>query len=331
MTPTAKKNSDSHPAHNSNLSTESTPSQPTEPTKIRSMTGFARVAGNAGDNVEFVLTLKSVNHRFLDLQFHLPTGLDALEMRWRKVLKERLVRGHIDVRLSLASPAPRESIQYNPAVVRAYLTAFRAEASGHDLPGKPDLNVAFQLPGAWLVENAPSNGDPSEIDEAVDASLIAAIESLNAMREQEGASLAEILRRTLTRLQQQVDELSELRADMQQAYSDRLEQKMREILGDAAPPQDRIVVEAALMAERSDVEEEIARMRAHIGHFHDLLRQGGELGKKLDFLLQEMGREANTTLSKTGGIANRSLRITELGLAMKTEIEKAREQVQNIE
>lgn len=326
-----KKESRSQSPNADKPAPEATPDRSNESAPIRSMTGFARVTGTAPDNVVFVLTLKSVNHRFLDLQFHLPNGMDALEMRWRKTLKERLVRGHVDVRLSLASTASHESIQYNPAVIRAYLTAFRAEASGHDLPGKPDLNVAFQLPGAWLVENAPPSGDLSEIDEAADASLMTAIESLNAMREQEGATLAEELRQTLTRLQQQVDGLSELRADMQQAYSERLEQKMREILGDAAPPQDRIVVEAALMAERSDIEEEIARMRAHIGHFHDLLRQGGELGKKLDFLLQEMGREANTTLSKTGGIANRSLRITELGLAVKSEIEKAREQVQNLE
>jgi uncharacterized protein (TIGR00255 family) len=107
---------------------------------------------------------------------------------------------------------------------------------------------------------------------------------------------------------------------------------MREMLGDTLSlDRDRILQEAALLAERSDVEEEMARMRAHIEHFRDLLDQGGELGKKLDFLLQEMTREANTTLSKTGGIANRSLRITELGLDMKSEIEKAREQVQNLE
>ncbi len=110
------------------------------------------------------------------------------------------------------------------------------------------------------------------------------------------------------------------------------EQKMQELLGDSLSlDRDRILQEAALLAERSDVEEEMARMRAHIDHFQDLLAKGGELGKKLDFLLQEMTREANTTLSKTGGIATRTLRITELGLAMKSEIEKAREQVQNLE
>ncbi len=298
---------------------------------IRSMTGFARVAGVTSGNSPFVLSLKSVNHRYLDLQFHLPSGLDALEMRWRGVLKEHLVRGHIDVRLALQNVSSNAAAQYNPAVIRAYIEAFRSSASEHDLSGKPDLNVALRLPGAWSIESRETESDLAGLEEAADASLLSAIDSLNVMRENEGSALAKELRMTMVRLQDQVDDLSALRAGMQQAHIDRLDQKMREILGDGAPPPDRILLEAALLAERSDVEEEMARMRAHIGHFQDLLAKGGELGKKLDFLLQEMTREANTTLSKTGGIANRTLRITELGLAMKSEIEKAREQVQNLE
>lgn len=298
---------------------------------VRSMTGFARVAGTAPNGSEIVLTLKSVNHRYLDLQFHLPNGFDALEMRWRRALKERLIRGHIDVRLVLTNPSASSAAQFNPEVVRAYVNAFRAASAEHDLPGKPDLNVALQLPGAWPSEANGVAPEASAFEDSSDSILSAAIDNLNAMRSQEGSILAEELRRTLTRLQTQVDELAGLRADMQRACAERLDQKMREILGGTAVPPERIAIEAALLAERSDVEEEIARLRAHIGHFHDLLNQGGELGKKLDFLLQEMTREANTTLSKTGGIANRSLRITELGLAMKAEIEKAREQVQNLE
>ncbi len=299
---------------------------------IRSMTGFARLAGATADNTAFVLSLKSVNHRYLDLQFHLPGGMDALEMEWRKILKQHLVRGHVDVRLSFHRANEETGAQYNPAVIRTYLESFRAAAAEHDLPGGPDLNVAFRLPGAWTMENNRSEEDLSGIETAAASLMLPAIESLNAMRTQEGKALAEELRLTMTRLQAQVDELSSLRMDMQQAQTERLDQKMREMLGEGfAMDRDRILQEAALLAERSDVEEEMARMRAHIEHFLDLLRQGGELGKKLDFLLQEMTREANTTLSKTGGIANRTLRITELGLAMKSEIEKAREQVQNIE
>lgn len=301
---------------------------------IRSMTGFARFTGVAPANSTFVLTLKSVNHRYLDLQFYLPNGMDALEMLWRKTLKEHMVRGHVEVRLSVqrenVAPAP----QYNPAIVQAYIDAFRTASSKHKLRGvQPDLNVALRLPGVWSMENShPEEDVQTSIELAAAAALLPAIESLNAMRAQEGHALAEELERILSRLQKQVDELATLRAGMQQAQTERLDQKMREMLGDSfALDRDRILQEAAMLAERSDIEEELARLRAHIDQFLRLLEQGGELGKKLDFMLQEMTREANTTLSKTGSIAVRSLRITELGLAMKSEIEKAREQVQNLE
>lgn len=296
------------------------------------MTGFARIAGATPTNISFVLSLKSVNHRFLDLQFHLPGGMDAFEMQCRKLLKEQLVRGHVEVRLSVQRNSGDSSARHNPDAIRAYLEAFRAAAAENHLAAEPDLNIAFRLPGAWLSESNGSDNDQAEIALAAAACVLPAIESLNAMRAQEGSALAEELHLTLARLRTHVDELSGLRAGMQQAHIERIEQKMRELLGDAfSLDRDRILQEAALLAERSDVEEEMTRMRAHIDHFQDLLRQGGEVGKKLDFLLQEMTREANTTLSKTGNIASRSLRITELGLAMKSEIEKAREQVQNLE
>ncbi len=301
---------------------------------IRSMTGFARLNGVAPGNTSFVMTLKSVNHRYLDLQFYLPNGMDALEILWRKTIKEHVVRGHIEVRLSVQRESAIPAPQYNPAVVKAYVEAFRAASSEHKVRGvQPDLNSALRLPGAWSMESArPEETEQTQIELAAAAALLPAMESLNAMRAQEGEILARELQTILSRLQEQVDELSSLRAGMQQAQTERLDQKMRELLGDSFNlDRDRILQEAALLAERSDIEEELARLRAHIDQFRRLLDQGGEVGKKLDFMLQEMTREANTTLSKTGSIAARSLRITELGLAMKSEIEKAREQVQNLE
>lgn len=301
------------------------------------MTGFARISKSMPDNTGLALTLKSVNHRYLDLQFHLPNGMDALEVQWRGVLKKSLLRGHVEVRLSVSRPNDESNPQWNSAAIGAYIAAFRAAALEHGLKGEPDLNVAFRLPGTWTAESSGTANDPATAleNEAAEC-LIPAIEALNAMREQEGAALVQELRQTLLRLQNHVDELAGLRAGMQQAHMERLEQKMRELLADLPAGMgsldgSRILQEAALLAERSDVEEEMARMRAHIAHFEGVLREGGEVGKRLDFLLQEMAREANTTLSKTSGIASRSLRITELGLAMKAEIEKAREQVQNIE
>jgi len=130
---------------------------------IRSMTGFARIAGVTPSNTPFVLSLKSVNHRFLDLQFHLPNGMDALEMQCRKLLKENLVRGHIEVRLAVHRANIDSSPHYNPAALRAYLEAFRAAAAEHGIAGEPDLNVALRLPGAWLTESNGAEDDQAEI------------------------------------------------------------------------------------------------------------------------------------------------------------------------
>ena len=159
---------------------------------IRSMTGFARLTGVAPGNTTFVVTLKSVNHRYLDLQFYLPNGMDALEILWRKTIKEHVVRGHIEVRLSLqresAAPAP----QYNPAVVKAYIEAFRAASSENKIRGvQPDLNSALRLPGVWTME-APraEETEQTQIELAAAAALQPAMESLNAMRAQEGRVLA---------------------------------------------------------------------------------------------------------------------------------------------
>ena len=127
-----------------------------------------------------------------------------------------------------------------------------------------------------------------------------------------------------------VDQVANFREDVQKAYFDRLSQRLEEMAG-ASFDRERILQEAAILVERSDVEEEIARMRTHIAHFESLLDQGGEIGKKLDFLLQEMNREANTLLSKTSGLSGNGAKITEIGLGMKSEIEKAREQVQNLQ
>jgi uncharacterized protein (TIGR00255 family) len=149
------------------------------------------------------------------------------------------------------------------------------------------------------------------------------------MREEEGRGMEAELRRRLQSLSTVTQEVSKLRAAVTRAYMEKVKTRMQELVGNVE--EDRILQEAALLAERSDVQEELVRLQTHIQHFTGLLDQGGEVGKKLDFLLQELNREANTLLSKTSGVAGEGLRITELGLLMKSEIEKCREQVQNIE
>lgn len=301
----------------------------TDPQPVYSMTGFARIAGRVSETLGFTLSLKSVNHRFLDLHMRLPSGAETIEMQLRRVLKEKLRRGHVEVTLSLERSQKAEA-GYDHALVAAYVEAFRAAADEHHLNAEPDLNSVFRLPGVLTSEARSSEEDLRGLEEAVLRETGALIAALNAMRAQEGAALASDLRGGMERLRSMVDEAAQLRDKVQEAYFERLTQRMKTVL-DGGFDTDRILQEAALIAERSDVEEEVTRLRTHIDHFLGLLDQGGEVGKKLDFLLQEMNREANTLLSKTSGVAGNGTRITEAGLGMKSEIEKAREQVQNLE
>ena len=172
--------------------------------------------------------------------------------------------------------------------------------------------------------------------QALEADVVAQtdalVEALNRMRAQEGAALARDLSATMVRLDSAVSQVAQMRHEVQKAYYERISQRLAGLVnGNVGIDRDRVLQEAAMLAERSDVEEEVTRLRTHIQHFQSLLHAGGEMGKKLDFLLQEMNREANTLLSKTGGVSGNGQRITDLGLGMKSEIEKAREQVQNLE
>lgn len=296
---------------------------------VYSMTGFARTSGRISEMLGYTLSLKSVNHRFLDLHMRMPSGTDSLEMQLRKVLKEKIARGHVEVSLSIDRSGKMEA-QYDNALVAAYVAAFRNAASQHGLSGEPDLNAIFRLPGVLTGDSRNSEEELQSIERDVLDRIAALIADLNTMRSEEGKSLAQELRKGLVRLRAFVEQVAELRQDVQKVYFERVSQRLSEMLnGDLDA--DRVLQEAALLAERSDVEEEIARMHTHIAHFESLLDQGGEIGKKLDFLLQEMNREANTLLSKTSGLSGNGTRITELGLGMKSEIEKAREQVQNLE
>jgi uncharacterized protein (TIGR00255 family) len=302
---------------------------PGQSSPVHSMTGFARVSGRISETLGYTLSLKSVNHRFLDLHMRLPGGTESLEMRLRKVLKEKIARGHVEASLSI-DRSTRVEAQYNESLVAAYIAAFRSASSLHGLKGEPDLNTIFRLPGVLTGDARNSEEEMQAIEEAVMERIEPLIVELNSMRSAEGSSLAGELRRGLDRLAGFVEQVTELRGDVQKVYFERISQRLAEMLNGAID-RERVLQEAAQLAERSDVEEEVARMRTHISHFESLLQQGGEIGKKLDFLLQEMNREANTLLSKTSGLSGNGTHITEIGLGMKSEIEKAREQVQNLE
>ncbi len=293
---------------------------------LRSMTGFAQVKGQVNAQLAFGLSLKSVNHRFLDLHFRLPSDTDALEMMLRRLLKEKLARGHVEVILNLARSGPN-GVAINRQLISGYVEAFRAAAKEFGVPGEPDLNVVLRLPGA-MDSGAERSGE--ELEAAVLASIEEALARLNQMREDEGRTIDTELRSRMTSLEKAAAGVEAHRSTILRSYSDRLQSRMMEILG-AQVDKERVLQEVAVLVDRSDIQEELVRLNAHVKHFRALLDQGGEVGKKMDFLLQEMNREANTLLSKTSGLAGDALKITEMGLLMKSEIEKSREQVQNLE
>ena len=293
---------------------------------IRSMTGFAQVKGQVNGKLSFTLSLKTVNHRFLDIHFRMPPGSDALEMKIRRQLKEKLARGHLELSLTL-DRVGSNGVVLNRQVVSSYVEAFRAAAAEFQIAGEPDLNAALKLPGAMDAEALPEDG---QLDKAVLGRLDDALRQLDEMRADEGRGMERELRERMQRLSAATAEIEKLRAVVMRAYVEKLHARLKELIGAHADP-DRVLQEAAVLADRSDVQEEIVRLQTHVQHFLQMLDNGGEVGKKLDFLLQEMNREANTLLSKTSGVAAEALRISETGLAMKAEIEKSREQVQNLE
>jgi uncharacterized protein (TIGR00255 family) len=309
----------------------SAPVSPPVDSPVHSMTGFARVSGRVSDLLSWNLSLKSVNHRFLDLHMRMPAGTEPLEMRLRRLLKENVLRGHLEVTLTVERGL-RPSAQFDRDLLQGYIAAFRAAADESALEQQPDLNAIFRLPGVLTGETRFSEQEMQALEEEVAAQIGPLVNALNRMRAQEGTALAIDLGATMERLDFAVAQVAHMRHEVQKAYFERISQRIGALLnGNGAIDRDRVMQEAAMLAERSDVEEEVTRLRTHIQHFHSLLRAGGEMGKKLDFLLQEMNREANTLLSKTGGVSGNGQRITDLGLGMKSEIEKAREQVQNLE
>jgi uncharacterized protein (TIGR00255 family) len=296
---------------------------------IRSMTGFARVQKST-EHGDIVVSLKSVNHRGLDLHFHLGPELDALENAMRAVIKRSVLRGHIDVRCSALRTANGVSSGLNLPLLRSYLAAFRKAASEEGLNNaQPDLNQILLLPGML---GAPVEGEPDPWSESVIlAAIEEAAEKLNQFRAREGAELATFIREQNASIRQSSEEMAQIRARAIPAFHKRLVEKLQELLGNSGVDPQRLAQEAALLADRGDIGEEISRLQIHSRQLDEILNSGGEVGKRLDFLLQELNRETNTILSKTSGIGDLGLRITELALASKACIEKIREQALNLE
>jgi uncharacterized protein (TIGR00255 family) len=292
------------------------------------MTGFAMVR-KATAQGEIVFSLKSVNHRGLDLQLHLPAELEGMEGEIRAALKSGLTRGHVQVNVTIERTGGPGAPVLNRALLDVYMRAFREAAGIYRVEGQPDLNSALRVPG--MLSAGEAEALPDDVAAAALEAAAAAVAALNQVREREGAATAEEIRQRCQNLGGLVNRMEEIRAGAAAAFHKRLSEKLAELLQGAPIDPQRLAQEAALLADRSDIAEELVRLRVHTAQVEEMLRGDGEVGKRLDFLLQEMNRESNTVLSKTGGLGELGLTITDLGLAAKSEIDKIREQSLNLE
>jgi uncharacterized protein (TIGR00255 family) len=306
----------------------------TDTLMIGSMTGYSSVrAQEAG----FALSasIRSTNHRNLDLQVRLPGGLESLEPGLRRLVKEHVARGHLELVLTL-DRAGAAGLEINRPLLNAYLESLKELRREMGSGAAPDLVALLRVPGMI----AAGNGElpPAEVEtvrQILERVVTESLGRLNAMRAQEGKLLEEDLRARLNHLRELRAGIEKLAGGISGLYQQRLQNRLRELLEGApgAPVLDpaRLAQEVAYLASRSDITEELTRLGSHLEQAHRLLDGAAEVGKKLDFLLQEMNREANTLLSKTTDVPEAGAEIGRQAIEMKTEIEKLREQAQNIE
>ncbi len=293
------------------------------------MTGYAR-AQRSAEGRSVSVTLRTVNHRFLDLRWQAPAELEAALPELEKQVRVALARGHVEVRLLCIPEAGSGGLRLDPAVASSYLAAHGELSRRLGAAAPAAAADVLRFPGVLAPASAPEIA-PQAWAELAQPALAAALEELNRMRAREGAALAAVLRARISSMRAALAVLTDLRLELQAGIRERIHLRLRELLGAPAPSSERVLQEAALLADRSDISEELTRLDAHLAQCLALLQAGGEVGKKLDFLVQELNREVNTLLSKTSSAAPAGLRVSEIGLELKSELEKFREQIQNLE
>ena len=291
---------------------------------IRSMTGFGR-GESSGDFGRFIVEVKSVNHRFSEVVIRMPRGLSPLEERVRKAVQGSVSRGRVDVFVSReGGEAQRRSLKVDKDLAVAYYNALKELQETLSLAGDTTLDVISRLPDVFTLEQVEEEAE--SLWPALSQALDEALASLVGMREREGQALKQDLVHRIGRIGQLVKDV-EVRAPLVVAdYRERLTRRLEEILPAGILDAGRLAMEVALFGERSDITEELKRLGSHLTQLDTTLEAGDAVGRKFDFLLQEVNREVNTIGSKAN-----DLTVTGAVVEMKSELEKIREQVQNIE
>ncbi len=292
---------------------------------MKSMTGFGR-GQVSNENFEVSVEIKTVNNRFLDLNLRLSQELQTLEADLKRLVNTRLSRGRVDINLQYERT---EELVYelNRPLISGYLSAMKTMQDEFSLSGEPDLNVIARLPNALQ----PKKEELSvEFAGAIKTAFENALDELEKMRESEGEALKTELFFRLSEIESHLPQIEAESAKVADEYQVRLTKKLNDFLSRSDSQieidQARLAQEVAYLADRSDISEEIMRLRSHIEHFRVISEDEKDVGKRLDFLTQELNREANTIASKTNNLI-----VKEAALAIKSEIEKIREQVQNVE
>ncbi len=289
------------------------------------MTGYGK-GMVAGDDFSVSVDLKTVNNRFLDIHLRVGAELGSLEPSIKKRITSRLTRGRVDVTVSIERVA-QVAYELNRPLIAGYINALKQLQQDFNIAGELDINVLARIPGAL---QPARNGIDDRMITALEQALDQALDELEKMRQQEGDALKSELRDRVRKIEALVPVIEASAAGLADAYRLRLQKRIGELLNRGGQIVEvdpvRLAQEVAYLADRSDVSEEMVRLRSHLSQFQEALDAPGEAGKMLDFLLQELNREANTTLSKSTDLV-----IKEAGLAIKAEVEKLREQVQNVE
>ena len=291
---------------------------------IRSMTGYGSAKGNA-DGLQLNIEIKSVNNKFLDINIKLPRTLLFAEEDIKALIQSQTSRGKIDVFVTVDSAgSEQDQIRVNKQLAASYRNAINEIGSFLDLPSEVTALDIARFPDVLIAEKPELDPDLFLMD--LRQILFNALIDFNSMREREGLKLKEDILSKADKIEKLVLEISERAPDSIKAYRERLECKIRDVLSDASISEDRIVAEVALFSDRIATDEEIVRLNSHLSQFRQLTAQGSPIGRKLDFLIQEFNREANTIGSKCQNSS-----IAYLVVDLKSEIEKIREQIQNIE
>lgn len=292
---------------------------------MKSMTGYGR--GNvSNETFSATIELKTVNNRFLDINLRLPYELQSMEAELKKIITHRLSRGRVDVNLQTERT---EEVVYelNRPLISGYLSALKQLQDEFSLAGEPDINVIARLPN--VLQN-PKNDLDESFTEGIKNALVLALDELENMREVEGGILKTELENLLSEIENHLPAIESESASVTEEYRQRLTKRITEMLAKSDSQieldQARLAQEVAFLSDRSDISEEIQRLKSHVEQFRQILNEEKEIGKRLDFLTQELNREANTIASKT-----QNLIVKESALAIKSNIEKIREQVQNVE